>query len=53
MAPAIRILGIDPGLRKTGWGIVVSEGSKLSFVACGCIESDGDLPARRAPAATA
>ncbi|MGX1743304.1 crossover junction endodeoxyribonuclease RuvC [Bosea sp. NPDC055353] len=43
MAPPIRILGIDPGLRKTGWGIVVSEGSKLSFVACGCIESDGAL----------
>src|SRR6478609_8443226 len=43
MAPAIRILGLDPGLRKTGWGIVVSEGSKLSFVACGCIESDGNL----------
>lgn len=44
MAPAIRILGIDPGLRKTGWGVVVSEGSKLSFVACGCVESDGTLP---------
>jgi crossover junction endodeoxyribonuclease RuvC len=44
MAPPIRILGIDPGLRKTGWGIVVSEGSRLSFVACGCVESDGALP---------
>jgi crossover junction endodeoxyribonuclease RuvC len=44
MAPPIRILGIDPGLRKTGWGIVLSEGSKLSFVACGCVESDGALP---------
>ena len=43
MAPPIRILGIAPGLRKTGWGIVISEGSKLSFVACGCIESDGAL----------
>ncbi|WP_332687256.1 crossover junction endodeoxyribonuclease RuvC [Bosea sp. (in: a-proteobacteria)] len=37
----IRILGLDPGLRKTGWGIVVSEGTKLAFVACGVIESDG------------
>lgn len=44
MTPPIRILGIDPGLRKTGWGIVVSEGSKLGFVACGCVESDGGLP---------
>jgi crossover junction endodeoxyribonuclease RuvC len=43
MAPPIRILGLDPGLRKTGWGIVVSEGSKLSFIACGCVESDGTL----------
>jgi crossover junction endodeoxyribonuclease RuvC len=43
MNPPIRILGIDPGLRKTGWGVIVSEGSKLSFLACGCIESDQSL----------
>jgi len=43
MNPPIRILGIDPGLRKTGWGVIVSEGSKLSFLACGCIESDQAL----------
>ena len=43
MASPIRILGLDPGLRKTGWGVVVSEGSKLSFIACGCVESDGTL----------
>ena len=39
----IRILGIDPGLRRTGWGIVESDGSRLAFVACGVIASDGDL----------
>jgi crossover junction endodeoxyribonuclease RuvC len=39
MNPPIRILGLDPGLRKTGWGVVLSEGSKLGFIACGCIES--------------
>ncbi|WP_439495892.1 crossover junction endodeoxyribonuclease RuvC [Bosea sp. (in: a-proteobacteria)] len=44
MTIPIRILGLDPGLRKTGWGIVVSEGTKLSFVACGCIESDEKRP---------
>ena len=44
MNPPIRILGIDPGLRKTGWGVVVSEGSKLGFVACGCVESEAGLP---------
>ena len=44
MKGPIRILGIDPGLRKTGWGVVVSEGSKLGFVACGCVESESGLP---------
>lgn len=44
MNPPICILGIDPGLRKTGWGVIVSEGSKLSFLACGCVESDQGLP---------
>lgn len=43
MNPPIRILGIDPGLRKTGWGIIVSEGSKIGFVACGCVESEAGL----------
>lgn len=43
MTSPIRILGIDPGLRKTGWGAIVSEGSKLGFVACGCVESDATL----------
>ncbi len=37
---AIRILGIDPGLRKTGWGVILSEGTKLSFIACGVVESE-------------
>ena len=48
MTHPIRILGIDPGLRKTGWGLILCEGSKLSFVGCGCIESDGGagLPER-------
>ena len=36
----IRILGIDPGLRNMGWGLIAQEGSKLSFIACGTIKSD-------------
>jgi crossover junction endodeoxyribonuclease RuvC len=36
----VRILGIDPGLRRTGWGIVESAGNSLGFVACGCVETD-------------
>lgn len=34
------ILGIDPGLQKTGWGIVASEGSALRFVDSGLIKTD-------------
>ncbi|PWB81048.1 MAG: crossover junction endodeoxyribonuclease RuvC [Methylocystaceae bacterium] len=42
-ALSIRILGIDPGLRNTGWGIIeASRGSRLSFVACGRLHSDTD-----------
>jgi len=39
---AIRILGIDPGLRRTGWGVVDVEGNALRFVAAGTVRSDGD-----------
>jgi crossover junction endodeoxyribonuclease RuvC len=38
----IRILGIDPGLRRTGWGIVESDGVRLSFVASGVIKASTD-----------
>lgn len=37
---AIRILGLDPGLRNTGWGVVDMEGSRLAFVSCGAVRSD-------------
>ena len=40
MARAIRILGIDPGLRRTGWGIIEVEGNRLIYVACGSARSD-------------
>lgn len=39
---SIRIIGIDPGLRRTGWGIVEAEGSRLVYVASGLITSDSD-----------
>lgn len=32
-----QILGIDPGLQKTGWGIIHVTGNRLSYVACGTI----------------
>ncbi|MCB9978994.1 MAG: crossover junction endodeoxyribonuclease RuvC [Rhodospirillales bacterium] len=46
----MRILGIDPGLQKTGWGVIESAGSTLRFLACGRITSDAaqDVPARLA-----
>jgi crossover junction endodeoxyribonuclease RuvC len=40
MGQAIRIIGIDPGLRRTGWGIIRAEGSRLSHVADGTLTSD-------------
>ena len=33
----IRILGIDPGLRRTGWGVVEIAGNRLGFVGCGSV----------------
>ncbi len=46
----IRILGLDPGLRRTGWGIIESDGVRLSYVASGLITSasDDDLAYRLA-----
>ena len=40
----VRILGIDPGLRRTGWGVIESEGNRLIFIACGSVEPRDDLP---------
>ncbi|HEV7156764.1 MAG TPA: crossover junction endodeoxyribonuclease RuvC [Caulobacteraceae bacterium] len=37
MSKAIRILGLDPGLRRTGWGVVAVEGSRLAWVGHGVI----------------
>ena len=40
MRDLIRILGIDPGLRRTGWGVVALDGNRLSFLACGSLATD-------------
>jgi crossover junction endodeoxyribonuclease RuvC len=39
MGRLIRILGIDPGLRRTGWGLIESDGNRLLYVACGSLET--------------
>jgi crossover junction endodeoxyribonuclease RuvC len=47
-ARAVRILGIDPGLRVTGFGVIDRTGQSLAYVASGCIRtpSAGSLPER-------
>jgi crossover junction endodeoxyribonuclease RuvC len=48
MRRPIRILGIDPGLRRTGWGVVEADGNRLLFVACGSVHTqDGASVAAR------
>ncbi len=38
---SIRLIGLDPGLRRTGWGVIDVEGARLSHVANGVVSSDG------------
>jgi crossover junction endodeoxyribonuclease RuvC len=42
--PKVRIIGIDPGLRNTGWGVIDAEGTRLSYVADGSVHSHADAP---------
>jgi crossover junction endodeoxyribonuclease RuvC len=44
MTGAIRILGLDPGLRRLGWGVVACEGARLAWVAHGVISPPETLP---------
>jgi crossover junction endodeoxyribonuclease RuvC len=47
-AEGVRILGIDPGLRITGFGVIDAQGTKLHYVTSGCVRtpSGGELPER-------
>jgi crossover junction endodeoxyribonuclease RuvC len=40
----IRILGIDPGLRRTGWGVIESDGNRLIYIGCGSVETSETKP---------
>ncbi|MFL6792148.1 MAG: crossover junction endodeoxyribonuclease RuvC [Bradyrhizobium sp.] len=40
----VRIIGIDPGLRRTGWGVIEIEGNRLVFIGCGSVEPKEGLP---------
>lgn len=44
MNAPIRILGLDPGLRRTGWGVIACEGARISHVAHGVIAPKDSLP---------
>ena len=39
----MRLLGIDPGLQRTGWGVIESQANQLCFIACGTIKTDPKL----------
>lgn len=42
MTQSIRLIGIDPGLRRTGWGVIDCKGTSISYVADGTATSDAD-----------
>ncbi|EJN00928.1 crossover junction endodeoxyribonuclease RuvC [Herbaspirillum sp. YR522] len=43
----MKIIGIDPGLRTTGFGVIHKQGNQLAYIASGTIKTpDGDLPSR-------
>ena len=40
----VRIIGLDPGLRRTGWGVIVSDGARLRWVAHGVVSPPESAP---------
>ena len=38
----MRLIGLDPGLRNTGWGVIETDGVRLKHIADGTVHSDGD-----------
>lgn len=44
MAATRIIMGIDPGLAHTGWGVVRQKGASLSCVAYGCVATQSTMP---------
>src|SRR5437016_8533224 len=47
----VRIIGIAPGLRRTGWGVIETEGNRLVFIGCGSVEPADGLPLANRPLA--
>jgi crossover junction endodeoxyribonuclease RuvC len=44
MPPSLTLIGIDPGLQRTGWGVIRAEGPRVSWVAHGVIVPPASLP---------
>ena len=44
MANQLRILGLDPGLRRTGWGVVAIDGARLAHLAHGVVAAPQSAP---------
>ncbi len=40
----MRVIGLDPGLRRTGWGVIEAEGNRLRHLANGVVASDSARP---------
>lgn len=40
----MRIIGLDPGLRRTGWGVVTLSRGRLAYAACGAVTTDAEAP---------
>ena len=40
----MRLIGLDPGLRSTGWGVIAVQGNRLSYVADGVVRSNAKRP---------
>ena len=45
----MRVIGIDPGLRNLGWGVIDADGSRMGHVANGIVHGTGDGLAARRP----
>ncbi len=43
----MRVLGLDPGLRATGWGVIEAAPGRLRHLACGVVRSPADAPLAR------
>lgn len=44
MAGRLLLMGLDPGLRRTGWGLIAAEGNRLGHLGHGLVTSDADAP---------